>query len=205
MKKNYLVLAFAIFSLLGINLANGTTHTITAAGTTIPTDIFTPDTTFAVVGDTIIWVWLDGLHTTESVTIPAGAASFNSLLDSATQSFTYVVTQPGTYYYDCHASFGGHGMDGRIIVTGVASIGSTTGMGNTLAYPNPFIDEVVFDIDDADAVRVYNIVGQEVLSASSRGNATILKVDTRTLKSGMYFFSLIKNGQVVETKKLLKN
>jgi plastocyanin len=60
------------------------------------------------VGDTVRWVWINGSHTTTSTTIPAGAATWDSPINSTTTSFEYKVTLAGTYNYKCtpHASMG---------------------------------------------------------------------------------------------------
>ncbi len=74
---------------------------------------FTPSTISAVVGDTVHWTWLNGSHTTTcdgspSTSRPAGAAPWNSPINSGMPVFNYVVTVAGTYNYKCsfHAGFG---------------------------------------------------------------------------------------------------
>jgi plastocyanin len=69
---------------------------------------FTPSTLNVSVGDTIRWVWDGGSHTTTSSTIPAGAATWDSPMTSAVQSFEYAVTKTGVHNYVCtpHASMG---------------------------------------------------------------------------------------------------
>jgi plastocyanin len=62
---------------------------------------FTPSALTARVGDTIMWVWKNGTHTTTSLTIPMGAAPWNSNMNSTTKRFSYVVTVVGTYNFDC--------------------------------------------------------------------------------------------------------
>jgi plastocyanin len=82
---------------------------------------FTPATVNAVIGDKIKWVWDAGTHTTTSVTIPSGAASWNKPIDASHTSFTYKLTVAGTYNYQCnfHAAFG---MVGTITVTGALPV-----------------------------------------------------------------------------------
>jgi plastocyanin len=60
------------------------------------------------LGDTIRWVWLSGSHTTTSTTIPSGAATWDSPLNSSNTSFEYKVVVAGTFNYKCtpHASMG---------------------------------------------------------------------------------------------------
>ena len=80
-------------------------------------NMFNPVTATATVGDTILWNWASGVsfHTTTSTSVPAGAASWDSTPQSGPFTYTYVITQPGTYNYQCaiHAP----GMAGTINVT----------------------------------------------------------------------------------------
>ena len=68
---------------------------------------FSPATLNVMVGDVIHWVWVEGFHTTTSVTIPSAAGSWDAPMDNNNNSFDYTVTQPGTYSYQCnfHAPF----------------------------------------------------------------------------------------------------
>lgn len=62
---------------------------------------FSPKRVNAVVGDTILWIYKNGFHTTTSTTIPAGAAPWDSPMDVNTTKFSYVVSFAGTYNYFC--------------------------------------------------------------------------------------------------------
>ncbi|HZF99996.1 MAG TPA: plastocyanin/azurin family copper-binding protein, partial [Chitinophagales bacterium] len=53
------------------------------------------------VGDTIVWVWVNGSHTTTSNTIPAGAMPWNEDITALFPTYAYVVEVPGTYGYHC--------------------------------------------------------------------------------------------------------
>jgi plastocyanin len=92
MKKVYLFLATLMF----LNYSFATTHEVQV------TDYqFTPKVLNVNVGDTIKWIWVKGNHTTTSVTIPSGAATWNSLMNSANKTFLYKITAEGTYSYHC--------------------------------------------------------------------------------------------------------
>ncbi len=81
---------------------------------------FTPSTVNALIGDTVTWVWKHGVHTTTSISIPVGAATWDSQIRSSDPSFYYVVTIEGIYNYDCtiHAP----NMNGTIIVSGILPV-----------------------------------------------------------------------------------
>jgi plastocyanin len=91
---------------------------------------FTPASlTDVFVGDVIHFVWISGSHTTTNDPasqgtgneLPAGAAPWNSPLNSSTPSFDYSVRAPGTYKYWCipHHLFGMVGQFSAAIVAPV--------------------------------------------------------------------------------------
>ena len=100
--KKYISSIPAIVLLLAICIplsSKATKHIITAQNF-----FFSPSNlTNVLVGDTIRWVRVNGSHTTTSTvsSIPAGAAIWNSPLNSVTTSFEYKVTVAGTYNYVC--------------------------------------------------------------------------------------------------------
>jgi plastocyanin len=69
-------------------------------------------------GDTIRWQWVEGMHTTTSVTIPSSAASWDAELSSASPFFEYVPVAPGDYSYKC-TPHEGLGMVGHFSVESV--------------------------------------------------------------------------------------
>lgn len=93
MKNFYLLILTVVFALS----VNATTHTINVSNFQ-----FSPASVPNVAcGDTIKWQWINGSHTTTSTTIPAGAVSWNSNINSSTSTYMYVPTIPGTYNYHC--------------------------------------------------------------------------------------------------------
>ena len=72
---------------------------------------FSPaNVTDVFVGDTMRWVWVSGSHTTTDdnatykgspTSLPAGASSWNSNINSASTTFDYMVTVAGVYNYLC--------------------------------------------------------------------------------------------------------
>lgn len=68
---------------------------------TVSNHVFTPSSFTINLGDTVKWTWVEGSHTTTSLTIPAGAAAWNHNINSGSQSFIYVPTVTGLYNYKC--------------------------------------------------------------------------------------------------------
>ncbi|MCX6282117.1 MAG: BACON domain-containing carbohydrate-binding protein [Bacteroidetes bacterium] len=69
---------------------------------------FNPASMNITVGDTVKWIWVSGTHTTTSTSIPAGAASWDQPITSSNTTYSYTVTNAGTYSYKCtpHAAMG---------------------------------------------------------------------------------------------------
>ena len=67
---------------------------------------FSPAIFTVSLGDTIIWMWAEGLHTTTSTTIPPGASPWSQVIDQNSQALIYIPSVPGSYDYQCdyHAS-----------------------------------------------------------------------------------------------------
>lgn len=75
-------------------------------------------------------------------------------------------------------------------------------------YPNPASNYVNIDyqlttnVKEA-SVRVFNLLGAEVKSASLVNNGNKLSMDISNLESGIYFYSVLVNGDVYKTRKLV--
>lgn len=100
MKKNVLLfICFALF--LTISKAN--IHLVQVANFQ-----FSPaSVTDVIVGDTMRWIWVSGSHTTtddpatQATSLPAGAPTWNSSINSTSTTFDYKVTVAGIYNYLC--------------------------------------------------------------------------------------------------------
>lgn len=193
MKKLYLLLFV---------LAAGFTASATIHNVEIRNSGFSPTGFTASVGDTVRWTLIEGGHTTTSTTasVPAGASPWNSgVMTTAGQTFDYKITTDGVYGYQCalHPS----------MIAGF-SVGSTgiNAVPNIQAsmYPNPFKDKLTIVHGDVDGVDVYNMVGAKVASAEANTAENKTVINLYELPSGVYFVSTMKNGAVVETRRIVK-
>ena len=78
--------------------------------------VFQPQTVNAVVGDTVTFMWRNGMHTTTSTTIPPHARSWDAPIDSVNTRFRVRLRVAGTYQYQCTFHFF-QGMVGTIVVS----------------------------------------------------------------------------------------
>jgi plastocyanin len=62
---------------------------------------FTPKTVNAKIGDTVVWVWKEGIHFTSSTSVPPGAKTWNEFLGASNRTFVYRLKVAGIYQYNC--------------------------------------------------------------------------------------------------------
>lgn len=77
-----------------------TTHA-TVWNVTVQNFQFSPASLNVKVGDVIHWTWVSGFHTTTSLSVPGGAASWSAGLAKTGDFFDYTVTTTGSYSYQC--------------------------------------------------------------------------------------------------------
>ncbi|MEP6512480.1 MAG: T9SS type A sorting domain-containing protein [Parafilimonas sp.] len=94
MKKTFLLAAFILGS---VTATFATIHVVRVSNFQ-----FSPKTTNAVIGDTIVWVWKNGGHTTSSTLIPVGATPWDAPININNKRFGIRVMVAGTYKYRCN-------------------------------------------------------------------------------------------------------
>lgn len=197
MKKIYILFAF----LLTASFSKATTHLVVASGMS-----FTPASVTAVCGDTIKWMLanISESHTTTSMSVPAGAAGWGSNLNSTNTSFAYKLTVAGTYSYVCtiHVSSGMFGVINVTCPQGVADVNSNY---CSAAYPMPFSTHFTIESSDADLITFYNIFGERLKTINVQSGQSRTEVNTAELATGIYFYSILREGVVIETRKVVKN
>jgi plastocyanin len=92
MKKTLLLLA----AVLSLSICFAKRHNIKVSDFQ-----FSPATTNAQVGDTIFFIWVNGAHTTTSLTIPKNAKPWDTAMDATHKKFRYIVKKTGTYNFEC--------------------------------------------------------------------------------------------------------
>ena len=135
MKNNYLIL-LPLLLVLNVTTAFCSTHTVSATNSDF---VFSPDSVFAVVGDTIIFS-LGSIHSALEVSqatwnidsnIPNGGFHVNFGGGSV------VLTQAKVYYYVCENHYMS-GMKGRIFASAAGISTVTTSAASLNVSPNPF-------------------------------------------------------------------
>ncbi|HTX87563.1 MAG TPA: T9SS type A sorting domain-containing protein [Bacteroidales bacterium] len=158
---------------------------------------FTPDSLLTVrVGDTIRWVWVNGTHTTTSISVPALAPIWDAPVNSTIQTFEYKVMEAGTYTYKCkfHAAMGMVGMFQAEVASAAPSLAINA---QITIYPSPFTGNVTFHYLATGAplrtLKIFDITGNELAeynwySESSESEKTL---DLSNIQQGVVLFEFI--------------
>lgn len=108
MRRSLLSIVLLVVITLGLPIASRAANTIVVTVGPASSLTFSPSIFSCSLGDTVMWVWATGSHTTTSTTIPGGATPWDQNINSTNTFFRYVPAVTGTYNYQCtpHSSFG---------------------------------------------------------------------------------------------------
>jgi plastocyanin len=173
---------------------------------------FTPNAVTVSVGDTVKFMWISGIHTTTSVSLPANAIAWSSPMDSGHTSFSYKVSVAGQYNFQCNFHFL-MGMTGTITAnpTGIKPVSGSVPDKFELKqnYPNPFnpVTTIKFDISKNAVVklRIFDLKGVEVatlVKQELQPGSYSVEWDASNYASGVYYYRLEVPG-FSESKKLM--
>ncbi|MEI7982630.1 MAG: T9SS type A sorting domain-containing protein [Bacteroidota bacterium] len=208
MKKQYYFILPALFFLL-----TGSSEQLFATKWQVDVSnfTFTPASLPNVrVGDTVHFQWISGTHTTTSTTIPAGAASWNHPITSASQTFDYMPTTIGVYNYKCtpHAAMG---MVGSFTVDVAAGITEHKSSVAIELYPNPVQSNATIKLTSGQAfitgVKIYDVTGKLVIE-KDLGELTQnqqIPIDLENLTTGIYFALFTDSENGLTTKRIIKD
>jgi plastocyanin len=163
-------------------------------------------------GDVLVFQYVGASsHPTMSDSSPVAWATFPMNSANPTKSFAANTFAAGTYPFHCTAHGApGIGQFGTLIVSGTATATLDPNLAAALSvYPNPSRGQVTVQLTQkagADyKLRLNNIIGQEVRMVALRPEltATGLPLDLSDLRSGVYFYSLLVDGKVASTKRLV--
>ncbi len=171
---------------------------------------FSPASMAVNVGDTIKWTWVNGVHTTTSTVVPAGAAEWDKPMTQSAQTFLYKVTVAGTYNYVCtpHAP----NMAGSFTATGVSAVpGIADAEPAFTIRGNVVSEELKIDFNLATSARVsirlYNLVGRLVrtYSDSQRASGTSEEMYlVGDLPKGLYLLAVEIGGRQITRRVIIE-
>jgi len=155
---------------------------------------FTPyNLTHVKAKDTIQFVWVEGVHTTTSTSIPQDALEWDYPITQQEPTAIVIPMVNGTYQYVCtpHAP----GMNGTFTVTGALGISSESDAPDIRLFPNPAADQVnvITTIENIKSLRIFDMKGTKVGESSldKQPGLSSRNVDLRNLPAGVYFFEFL--------------
>lgn len=139
------------------------------------------------VGDTVMFMWVSGVHTATSSSVPSGAPTFDAPITSTNTSFSYKVMMPGVYNYVCTPHIG-MGMVGSFTAVAAPTSVGNVSAGAISVYPNPAaaVMNVKFAQKTTAAVQLFNATGVNVYNASY-SNTEEAAISTGNLPAGLYY------------------
>jgi plastocyanin len=172
---------------------------------------FNPNSLNVNVGDTVRFMWMNGSHTTTSVSIPVGAATWDSPMTSSVSQFDYKVTVAGSYGYKCTPHALG-GMVGSFTASGTTGIDLGDVINLTSLYPNPFSNELFIEQGNEQPeytqISISDILGKQIKSITIESLSVVSigkrRIDVGELPKGIYFVTLKGNGAKAKTIRLVK-
>ena len=202
MKKTFTLFLTAM--LAGIFYSNAAIFTVSVGHL-----LFTPSDFTVNTGDTILWTWTEGSHTTTSTQIPGGAMGWDEAINDNSPVFVYVPVIAGSYNYVCspHASMG---MTGHFTVINTSGITENLLEGATLNSALLGNDELLvkYNLPSSSvvSVRLYNLIGNVVSTFMSDvrmpAGAYEEKYALPSLRSGIYMLQL-QTSEGALTKRIL--
>ena len=191
-------LAANITILVGDNFYHG------PGNTTLDQDIRT-----ITIGDVVTWHNV-GQSSHPTMSDNGAWATFSMFPGSA--DFTRTFSTAGSFPYHCMA----HGAPGQRQYGVLTVVGTATAILDARAagielnvYPNPSRGQVTVKLEQKAGqsyqLRLSNIIGQEVRTVVLRPElmAAGLPLDLSDLHAGVYFYSLLVDGKVTSTKRLV--
>ncbi len=188
-------LILSAFVLLFCNLAySQTTQTVQVSNYQ-----FTPSSLTITQGDTVKWVWVNGMHTTTSDST-SGIDVWDAPIDQNHQSFSFVFSSPGVHSYYCrfHVSLG---MRGTITVQPLTSVTKLEQLPSNYIldqnYPNPFNPattiKYALPMESKVKLILYNSIGQVVRVLTNKiepAGYHEINLNSGNMASGVYFYLL---------------
>lgn len=170
---------------------------------------FNPSNLTINLGDTIVWTWFEGTHTTTSTQIPNGATSWDELLSNNSTEFSYVPAVEGSYDYKCspHASMG---MTGHFTVINTSGLTENKLEGATLHGSLLGNDQLLVRFNlpaqEAVSVRLYDLIGNVVSTLMDNVRQPAGSFEEKyflpSLRSGIYMLQL-QTAEGAITKRIL--
>ncbi|MBO2010316.1 T9SS type A sorting domain-containing protein [Hymenobacter negativus] len=162
------------------------------------------------VGDVVTW---HNVGFSSHPTMSDNGAWSTFPMNPGSPDFTRTFSTVGSFPYHCTAHGGpGSGQYGvlNVVATPTATLADANLAAATLnVFPNPSHGQVTVKLEQKGGadykLRLSNIIGQEIRTIALKPELTAagLPLDLSDLRTGVYFYSLLVDGKVASTKRLV--
>lgn len=164
------------------------------------------------VGDVVTFSYPTGQSSHPTASTNGAWATFP--MNASNRTFTLpAFNTVGSFPYYCTAhgapGVGQYGILNVVAATPTATLDARTAGIEISVYPNPSHGQVTVKLEQKAGqsymLRLSNIIGQEVRTVSLKPEltATGLALDLSELRTGVYFYSLLVDGKIASTKRLV--
>ena len=166
------------------------------------------------VGDVVTFSYPTGNSSHPTASVNGAWATFP--MNSSSRTFTLpAFNTVGSFPYYCTAhgapGVGQYGILNVRVVTATATLDIRAAGIEVSVFPNPSRGQITVQLNQKPIVnqdvklRLSNIIGQEVRTVALKPELTTagLPVDLSDLHAGVYFYSLLVDGKVMSTKRLV--
>ncbi len=151
-------------------------------------------------------------YTASSWTLPPGAINVSYSPDFSSVSFTFVCTGPAYQQVKCNPSFGtGTPCTIALIKSVSLNLCKTSGIVENEAdqsdnlYPNPNNGTFTLSYHVPEGSKAHfeisDLSGRKISSYELKAGTNSLEVHQNTLEQGVYFYSIVQDGQLIKTEK----
>jgi plastocyanin len=161
--------------------------------------------THVKAGDTILFQWVEGIHTTTSTSIPQDALEWDYPITQQEPTAMVIPMVNGTYQYVCtpHSPE----MNGTFTVSGALGISPQDDVPDIRLFPNPATDKitVVTSVNAIESFRIFDTKGKKAgeLSLGKQPGISTHTIDLSNFPPGVLFFEFIMESNRKKVVKVL--
>ncbi len=202
MKKLF---TYAISFFIAVVSCSATTHMVDQTNFT-----FVPNAFVVEVGDIVEWHWSSGTHTTTSISVPTGAATWDSPLTSANPTFQYTVTVAGNYAFKCTPHFSMNMVGGFVAnaAQAITEVQVETDLNvSTVPQNSTLIVKMGTSVPGTATVKIIDISGRivdTIFKEEIGAGEKQISYNISELNRGIYFVHFSLNGKE-STRKFIAN
>lgn len=155
---------------------------------------FSPSNVSVNVGDVIRWVWSSSNHTTTSISVPNGAITWDSPLNSTSPTFEYTILVAGNYTYECTIHYG---MSGGFTASSSTSVDDFFILKEYRIFPNPSSSIINLPLNMHGTLHLFDVIGNElkqILPTDLKTNSKSTRLNISDLAIGVYFITYIPDN-----------